>query len=242
MHCNIASYAALAASLVKLAHAVDSVTVSDTIAAGSSFQLNATDIDSTDKYRVYLAAALGGDTGPTCWLSNSTSLSSSSNFTIPPEVGPEASYYSIGVSDVASDSDADDIVYSNRFTFTGGTGNYSQYETHLNGNPFWDADSLPCTAYACARKCADASYPDDLSDPTAYGTMRKCIQDCPGVSETSQTAPAAPTSASTGSDTAIGASATEMADSDENGAPVAAAQQIMIVGMASAASFAILFL
>lgn len=66
MHYNIASYAALAASLVKLAQAVDAVTVPGTIAAGTSFQLNATDVDSTDKYRVYLAAALGGDTGPTC--------------------------------------------------------------------------------------------------------------------------------------------------------------------------------
>lgn len=66
MHYNIASYAALAASLVKFAQAVDAVTVPDTIAAGTSFKLNATDVDSTDKYRVYLAAALGGETGPTC--------------------------------------------------------------------------------------------------------------------------------------------------------------------------------
>lgn len=66
MHYNIANYAALAASLVNLAQAADSVTVPSTIAAGTSFQLNATDLDSTDKYRVYLAAALGGDTGPTC--------------------------------------------------------------------------------------------------------------------------------------------------------------------------------
>lgn len=243
MHFNVANYAALAASLVKLAQAADGVTVPDTIAAGTSFQLNATDVDSTDKYRVYLAAALGGDTGPTCWLSNSTTLSSSSNFTIPAEVGPEASYYSIGVSDVDSDSDADDIVYSNKFTFTGGTANYSEYETHLNGDPFWDADSLPCTAYACARKCADASYPDDLTDSTAYDTMRKCIQDCPGVTETSQTAPAAATSAAAGTDSSVGASATGMADdSDENGASAAAVQQIMVVGMASVAGFAILFL
>lgn len=157
-------------------------------------------------------------------------------------MGPEASYYSIGVSDVDSDSDADDIVYSNRFTFTGGTANYSQYETHLNGDPFWDADSLPCTAYACARKCADASYPDDLSDSTAYDTMKKCIQNCDGVTDTSQTAPAAATSASTGTGSSVGASATDMADSDENGAPAAAVQQIMVVGMASVAGFAILFL
>lgn len=65
MHYQIANYAALAASLVKLAHAVD-VTVPLTIAADTSFQVTAEDLDSNDKYRVYLAAALGGDTGPTC--------------------------------------------------------------------------------------------------------------------------------------------------------------------------------
>ena len=65
MHHHIAEYAALAASLVILAQAVD-VTVPVTIAAGTSFQLSAEDFDSNDKYRVYLAAALGGDTGPTC--------------------------------------------------------------------------------------------------------------------------------------------------------------------------------
>ncbi|POS76704.1 hypothetical protein DHEL01_v204906 [Diaporthe helianthi] len=248
MHYTIANYAALAASLMNFARAVDSMTVPDTIAAGTIFQLNATDLDSTDRYRVYLAAALGGDTGPTCWLSNSTTLSPSSNFTIPAEVGPDASYYSIGVSDVDSTSDADDIVYSNRFTFTGGTANYSQYETHLNGDPFWDADSLPCTAYACARKCADASYPADLTDSTAYETMKTCIQSCDGVTSTSQTAPAAATSASSpagqGTDSSVGASATEMADQgdNENGAPAAAVQQMVVVGMASVAGFAILFL
>ena len=178
------------------------------------------------------------------WLSNSTTLSSSSNFTIPAEVGPSASYYSIGVGDV--DGDADDITYSNDFSFTGGTGNYTEYETHLNGDPFWDADSLPCTAYACARKCADASYPDDLSDSTAYDTMKKCINSCPGVTETSQTAPAAATSASASTGSSTGSSSTgdsdNASDSDENGAPSATVQQIMVVGMATVAGFAILFL
>lgn len=66
MHYYVANYAALAASLFRLTQAVDSVTVPSTIAAGTSFQLTVDDLDSADKYRVYLAAALGGDTGPTC--------------------------------------------------------------------------------------------------------------------------------------------------------------------------------
>lgn len=65
MHYHIANCAALAASLVNLAQAVD-VTVPITIAAETSFQVTAKDLDSNDKYRVYLAAALGGETGPTC--------------------------------------------------------------------------------------------------------------------------------------------------------------------------------
>lgn len=68
MHYHIANYAALAASLVNLAHAVD-VTIPVTIAADTSFQMTLKDFDSNDDYRVYLAAALGGDTGPTCMLS-----------------------------------------------------------------------------------------------------------------------------------------------------------------------------
>lgn len=72
--------------------------------------------------------------------------------------------------------------------------------------------------------------------------MKKCIQNCDGVTDTSQTAPAAATSASTGTDSSVGASATDMADSDENGAPAAAVQQIMVVGMASVAGFAVMFL
>lgn len=65
MHYPIANYAALAASLMNLAHAVD-VTIPVTIAADTSFQMTLKDFDSDDNYRVYLAAALGGDTGPTC--------------------------------------------------------------------------------------------------------------------------------------------------------------------------------
>ncbi|KAI3392050.1 hypothetical protein diail_6305 [Diaporthe ilicicola] len=259
MQYHIANYAALAASLVTLTQAVDNVTVPSTIAAGTSFQVTVDEIDSTDKYRVYLAAALGGDTGPTCtgpdtdatthvgWLANSTNLSSSSNFTIPAEVGPSASYYSIGVGDV--DGDADDITYSNKFSFTGGTANYTEYETHLDGSPFWDADDLPCTAYPCARDCADASYPDDLTNGDAYDTMKECINKCPGVTETSQTSPAAATSSSASTSTSTSSSSSSDANgssdagsSDKSGAPTAAVQQVMVVGLATVAGFAILVL
>lgn len=184
------------------------------------------------------------------WLTNSTTLSLTSNLTVPGEVGPSASYYSIGIGKVGGDTD--DIDYSNRFTFTGGTANYTEYETDLKGDPFWDADSLPCSAYACARKCADASYPDDLTDSKAYNTMKDCINKCPGVTQTSQTEPAVTSSASASTSTSTSSSSSSSSggsddsndsdDSDENGASAAVVQQIMVVGMASVAGFAILFL
>lgn len=182
------------------------------------------------------------------WLTNSTTLAATSNLTIPADVGPSASYYSIGIGEVGGDQD--DIDYSNRFTFSGGTGNYTKYETDLKGSPFWDADDLPCSAYACARECVDASYPDDLTDSTAYNTMKACVNKCPGVTQTSQTEPAVTTSASastgtstsTSSSSSSSSSADSSDDSDENGASAAAVQQLMVVGMAGVAGFAILFL
>lgn len=145
--------------------------------------------------------------------------------------------------------DADDIDYSNKFSFTGGTANTTEYEMHLNGDPFWDADNLPCAAYACARECADASYPDDLTDSTAYNTMKTCINKCPGVTQTSQTEPieASSSSASTATSTSSSSSSSDSGDSNDSddsdsGASAAAVQQLMVVGMAGVAGFAILFL
>ncbi|KAK4540130.1 hypothetical protein LTR36_009795 [Oleoguttula mirabilis] len=184
-------YAALAASLVAAAKALDGIVVPGTVAAGTSF--NATFLNgSSDKYRVYLAAALTGVNGPTCYLVNSTDLSSPVALNIPADAGPSADYYSIAVSDLTTSQGA---TYSNAFNLTGGTGNYTEYELHLGGAPFWDADDLPCSSYACARQCAEASYPADLTDASAYNTMKSCMLNCSGVlPAASQTAPAHATS------------------------------------------------
>lgn len=132
------------------------------------------------------------------YLQNSTTLSSPTNISIPSDVGPSAHYYSIAISDLSTSQGA---TYSNMFNFTGGTGNYTAYENNLGGASFWSADDLPCSAYPCARECAMASYPDDLTDQDAYDTMKECINDCSGVSpDESQTTPAqASASSSTGS-------------------------------------------
>lgn len=108
--------------------------------------------------------------------------------TIPAGVGPTANYYSIAIADLSTNQAS---TFSNRFNLTGANGNYTQYEDSLGGSPFWSADDLPCSAYPCARKCAQASYPDDLTSNSAYNTMKKCILACNGVTNAeSQTAPA----------------------------------------------------
>jgi len=172
-----ARYAALAASLIATVQALNGIVVPGTVAANTPF--NATfQNGGSDSYRVYLSAALAGVNGPTCYLVNSTDLLSPVAITIPAAVGPSADYYSIGIADLTTKEGA---TFSNRFNFTGGTGNYTEYEQHLGGAPFWDANSLPCSSYECARVCAQAGYPSDLSQGTAYETMMSCILKCPGV-------------------------------------------------------------
>ncbi|KAI6789783.1 hypothetical protein KC361_g8328 [Hortaea werneckii] len=187
----------LSASLIVGANALNGIIAPDSVQAGESFNItfeNAND----NQYRVYLAAKLSGSNGPTCYLQNSTTLSSPANVSIPSDVGPSGNYYSIAISDLSTSQGA---TYSNMFNLTGGTGNYTAYENNLGGASFWSADDLPCSAYPCARDCAMASYPDDLTDQDAYDTMKECINDCSGVSpDESQTTPAqAPASSGTGS-------------------------------------------
>nr|POF22327.1 hypothetical protein CFP56_36412 [Quercus suber] len=175
------------ALLAAAAHALDSIIVPPSVGAGHSFQVTTTGSDS-DTYRVFLAAALTGVNGPTCYLQNSTTLASAFDLSIPSDVGPSADYYSIAIKDLTTNGPT---IYSPRFNLTSATGVYSAYESQLGGAPFWDANDLPCTAYSCARTCATASYPSDLTDTTAYDTMKSCILRCAGVSPApSQTAPA----------------------------------------------------
>lgn len=179
------NHVALLAAFLATANALDGIVVPATIQAGSSFKATFKNGNS-DKYRVYLAASLTGSNGPTCYLINSTSLSSPVELTIPPVAGPSADYYTIAVADLTSSQGP---TYSNAFNLTHGNGTYTDYEKHLGGAPFWDADALPCGSYDCARVCAQASYPNDLTDANAYETMQNCILECPGVAFTNQTTP-----------------------------------------------------
>lgn len=145
---------------------------------------------------------------PAGYLVNSTTLDASINLTVPADVGPSVDYYSIAIADITTQQGS---TYSNRFNLTNATGEYSEYENHLGGSPFWDANSLPCSAYSCARDCADASYPKDLTEDKAYDTMSKCILACDGVTESAnQTSPAHATSSSS-STTSASATGTDAA-------------------------------
>ncbi|KAI7468889.1 hypothetical protein KC351_g13406 [Hortaea werneckii] len=188
---------AFSASLVVGTNALNGIVAPDSVQAGESFNVTFENADDS-QYRVYLAARLSGSNGPTCYLQNSTTLSSPANISIPSDVGPSGNYYSIAISDLLTSQSA---TYSNMFNFTGGTGNYTAYENNLGGASFWSPNDLTCSAYPCARDCAMALYPDDLTDQDAYETMKECINDCSGVSpDESQTTPAqAPASSSTGS-------------------------------------------
>lgn len=118
------------------------------------------------------------------------------NLTIPADFGPNGDFYSISTRDLAdSDTDAS-YVFSNAFNLTGASGNYSEYENKLNGAPLWDANSLPCSAYDCARNCAQDSYPKDMIPGSdASNTMRACILKCPGVEQETKTTSALSSSA-----------------------------------------------
>ena len=131
-----------------------------------------------DSYRVYLAITVPGwGSGPSCeseisvflrydklysqfpfrtgTLVSSSSISTTDfTVTIPATVGPSGSYYSISTIEMNSDPSRDrpsGFQYSDGFNFTGGAGQWSQYE--LSGHSIGDADSIPCTAYDCARQC-----------------------------------------------------------------------------------------
>ncbi|KAM3416194.1 hypothetical protein BST61_g7800 [Cercospora zeina] len=238
---SITTHAAALATLLLGASALDGIVTPSNITAGEPFDItfqNAND----DNYRVYLAAALAGVNGPTCYLLNSITLSSPlTNLSIPASVGPSASYYSIAIADLTTSQGA---TYSNRFRLQNATGAYSKYEDSLQGSPFWSPDQLPCKAYDCARECAMDSYPDDLTEMKAFQTMRDCILECPGVSggEGEDGGVDGPALASSGGGNGNGnggeeATATESAEASQTSKSAAMKRGGAFAGMAAAAGF-----
>ncbi|KAI7471854.1 hypothetical protein KC357_g5912 [Hortaea werneckii] len=92
---------ALSTSLIVSANALNGIIAPDSVQAGESFNITFDNADDSE-YRVYLAARLSGSNGPTCYLQNSTTLSSPANVSIPSDVGPSGNYYSIAISDLST--------------------------------------------------------------------------------------------------------------------------------------------
>lgn len=189
---SLAQTAALLLASTALTAAFDEILAPSTITADVSaqIQLTASSFDlQFDQYRVYLATTPPGwGTGPACYLVNSSSTSILDfNVAIPASVGPSGSdYYSIAVmlfnTDPNADASASGFQYSSNFDFQGGTGEWSTYET--TGYSVSDADTLPCSAYDCARNCSQTYYPAnvaDTADETTYKATYECIGRCPNV-------------------------------------------------------------
>jgi hypothetical protein len=140
------------------------------------------------------------------------------NLTIPANFGPNGDFYSISTRSLASSDTAASYIFSNAFNLTGASGNYSAYENKLNGAPLWDANSLPCDAYDCARNCAQTGFPKDMiAGSDASNTMRACIMKCPGVqaeTKTSSVVSSSATGTSTASSKSGGAKATGTSTSE----------------------------
>lgn len=238
MHSFTRRFTAVLATLTATVQALDGIVAPSQVTAGQEFEVTFQDANS-DEYRVYLAAALAGVNGNTCYLINSTTLSDSVNVTVPADVGPSANYYSIAIADLTTGQAS---TFSNRFNFTGATGNYSEYENALGGSPFWSADDLPCSAYSCARDCAQDGYPEDLTNTTAFNTMKSCILDCNGVTPAaSQTAPAHVAS-STSTSTSTSGTETGNAAASTTSSAAAADNKAFFAGAAAAGFAGLAFL
>ncbi|EME85119.1 uncharacterized protein MYCFIDRAFT_173975 [Pseudocercospora fijiensis CIRAD86] len=179
MYALATRYLTLLAPLAGAALALDGIVAPSTIKAGTAFNITFQNANP-DTYRVYLAASLSGSNGPTCYLLNTTTLNTTVplTLTIPPSIGPSATYYTIGISDLTTQQSA---TFSNPFNLTSANGTYTAYENNLHSSPFWDPENLPCEAYPCARKCAMEFYPEDLEEVEAYERMKGCILGCEGV-------------------------------------------------------------
>lgn len=203
MHFHSAVLSALiaASSSVVVSAFDDIVLPSGEIKAGQEFDITiVNDLRTSDSFdagfdsfRVYLAMTIPGwGSGPSCYLVNSTSISTTKvSVTIPASVGESGDNYMISTMEFNQGPNKDGpsgFDYSSGFTLSGGTGTWSEFE--LSGSSVGDPENLPCIAYDCARKCAQKHYTDAvLNDPDSRPTdkawveITKCTLDCPGVKD-----------------------------------------------------------
>ncbi|KAI9709141.1 MAG: hypothetical protein M1820_003588 [Bogoriella megaspora] len=139
-----------------------------------------------DAYRVYLAISPpGASTSVACTLLNSTAINTTTlDVSIPASIGPDGSSYEIATIEYNTETlecSNSGLYYSDAFSLTGGTGNFSQYE--LDGNTLWPADDIPCGSIDCARQCAIKYYDNysDITPSSLESDVSNCITQCQGV-------------------------------------------------------------
>ena len=193
----------IALSFVSPILAFNSISIPETVQAGTNTDVTITnDLTSGPRsfdaqftnYNLYLSvSAPNWGQNPVCLLFNGSDIHSTSlTVKIPASVGPDASNYSLVTveynTDVYSDNGLSGYEYSNDFALTGATGVWSAYETDPRGpQSLGDPDSIPCSAYDCARQCNQKYYPADFDQSNtaayeaAYEASYKCVAACPGV-------------------------------------------------------------
>jgi len=179
----------------EVVHAFNGISIASTVVANTTTNVTiSNDLGSPhsfdseyDSYRLYLSITPPGwAEGPTCYLVNSSAIAvTTQSVEIPASIGENGEHYAIVAMEFNQDPDAlgpSQFEYSGEFTLTNGTGQWSQYE--LYGAEIGNPNYLPCSAYNCARTCAQKFYPDntDTTNATAYETTYNCIANCTGTS------------------------------------------------------------
>jgi hypothetical protein len=194
MHPTLVTITALLLSSFPCIAAIGSLNAPSSVKAGTDFvvsvnpdpeQLASSDTHFTE-YRVYLAISPPGDIKwtlePVCYLINSSAISIT-EFTvqIPASVGPSGpGFYAIATQEFGARGDDSDITYSDTFSFTGGTGKWTQYE--LEDDMDNDPDSTPCSAYGCSKQCSQKFYSETRNATTIedFHNTYSCWLACPG--------------------------------------------------------------
>ncbi|KAI5464242.1 hypothetical protein BGZ63DRAFT_421304 [Mariannaea sp. PMI_226] len=186
---------AVALTCASSALAFDNIDIPSTVNANTEVEITIqTDIADGRKsfdaqftnFNLYLATTPPGwGTGPVCLLANGTKMGTTTvKVKIPADVVPESAELEISSMEWNSDPHKDGpsgFEYSNAFYLKGGTGEWGKSE--LAGQGLGDPDHIPCSAYACARKCNDKYYSQvnkNKDDINSYKSTYECIAACPG--------------------------------------------------------------
>jgi hypothetical protein len=119
------------------------------------------------------------------------------NVTIPANVGPSGKHYVLTAQTLNTDGSYYGApLESDVFELIGANGTWASY--HKEGYTLWGDDGIPCSGFACTKKCA-GDFSNGASAPSgSNSTFYECINACPSVSvDESSTRGGQPTAALT---------------------------------------------